>query len=190
MNMNLWHIWHVRLFHSLNNGNVIKLGCLWLKEMWKFFSNCGCPSKEKVIWSAHFPPVSYAASEGAVHQLHQGAAVEGVVPGPHAALQWSGPRGWGHSAASRTHLPGHTSQHRPVQLGEVQHNVCASVRQETRAHSCIDGYFFLSRKSESVFSPIDLMSWSGLEQKKMLCSIQLVIRLISILTVLPFRKQE
>lgn len=124
------------------------------------------PKQRKSDMICTTPPVSYAASEGAVHQLHQGAAVQGVVSGPHAAVQWSGPRGWGHSAASRSHLPGHTSQHQPVQLGEVQYYVCVSVRQETRAHSCIDGYFFLSQKSESVFSTIYLMSWSGLGQQK------------------------
>lgn len=157
---------------------------------WKFFSNYGCLNKENVIWPAHLPPVSYAASEGAVHQLHQGAAVQGVFSGPHAAVQWSGPRGWGHSAASRSHLPGHTSQHRPVQLGEVQHNVCVFCAARNKGTLMYRWLFLFEPKVWKCFLPhlLDELVWP--RAKKMLCSIQLLIRLIFILTVLPFRKQE
>lgn len=68
------------------------------------------------VRSVSCPP----AGQGALHPLHKGAAVQRVVSGSHAAVQRAGPGGRGHSAASRSRLPGHTSQHRPVQLGEVQ----------------------------------------------------------------------
>lgn len=51
------------------------------------------------------------AGQGAVHPLHQGAAVSGVVPGSRAAVQRSGPRGRGHAAAGGSRLPGRASQH-------------------------------------------------------------------------------
>lgn len=38
-------------------------------------------------------PSLLSVTQSAVHQLYKGAAVEGVVFGPHADVQWSGPGG-------------------------------------------------------------------------------------------------
>lgn len=52
-----------------------------------------------------------SVTKGAVHQDHKGAAVQGIILGPHAVVQWSGPGGRGHPATGWSHLQGHSGQH-------------------------------------------------------------------------------
>lgn len=79
-------------------------------------------------------PIHFSVTQGAKHQIHKGAAVQGVALSSPAAVQWTDSGGRGCSPSGWTHLSGHTSQHWPLQLGQVQ-ITCGDTCCNQRKHS-------------------------------------------------------
>lgn len=86
----------------------------------------GGEKREKVVFNIIVllfvsSPIHFSVSQGAKHQIHKGAAIQGVALSSPAAVQWPDSGGRGCSPSGWPHLSGHTSQHRSLQLGQV-HN--------------------------------------------------------------------
>lgn len=109
-------------------------------------------------------PIHFSVTQGAKHQIHKGAAIQGIALSSPAAVQWPDSGGRGRSPSGWTHLSGHTSQHRSLQLGQVQNTDRKHMLQPKKtlpkSSGSLVGLLHHKRRTPGCDFPPAQMSWN------------------------------